>query len=386
MIRLLFLPVLATALILMPIEAPAKEYPHKPVNLSLFYPIATSQDPTISTSFRLNLTYSHVGELRGFDINGLVSRIDRDLRWVQFTGLYSHVGGDMEGIALTGVVNYVGGSATGGQVAGLVNYDRGEFDGIQFAGLFNFTEEGFDGIQLSTVFNLNNGDGGFLQWGTFANATAGSFSGLQISTGVNFVNQDIVGAQIGFTNFATEFRGIQLGAFNATRNANGPQIGILNIARENNSVPVGFMSFTDSSNTDWVSFGSSFAAFNTGVRTAVRGWYSMFTAGVGDLDDERDDTAFFTWNYGYAFALGAGGGERWSLAPDLGFVHIMPQPSDTKLDNQQFAVQARLLLEYRFSPRVSAFAGGGVSTRFSEYSTDAVSKTDPLGLLGVSLF
>jgi len=250
----------------------------------------------------------------------------------------------------------------------------------------NYVEDNYKGVQLSPVFNLNNGDGGFFQWGTLANAVGGSFKGIQLGAGLNFVNDELKGAQLGLVNFATEFRGIQIGGFNAVRYANGPQVGILNIARENNSVPVGVMSFADNSNTDWISYASSYVAFSSGIRTAVRGWYSMFTAGVGDIKAETDgdDTAFFGWNYGYAFGLGES--DKFSLSPDLGYLHIMPQPSATENDKQQFAFQARLLAEYRFNEKVSIFAGGGVVTRFAEYRSDAPSQTDGLGLLGISLF
>ena len=57
------------------------------VNLSFFHPIATNKDTDVTTNFRLNLMYGHVGEIRGVDLNGLVSKVNRDVTGLQLTGI-----------------------------------------------------------------------------------------------------------------------------------------------------------------------------------------------------------------------------------------------------------------------------------------------------------
>ena len=116
----------------------------------------------------------------------------------------------------------------------------------------------------------------------------------------------------------------------------------------------------------------------------VNRFYSMFTVGYGDLQGDVEDTASLSWHYGYAFPLS----EKWGLDVGLGFVHIMPKASDDPNQNDKlhFAVQARALAEIRFSRKVAVFAGGGISSIYSEYSSNANQKTEPLGVLGISLF
>jgi hypothetical protein len=359
------------------------ESSHHPVNLSFLHPISTNKDTDISTNFRLNLLYGHVGTVRGVDINGIVSRNGSDMRGLQLTGAYSQIEGDFGGCSFTGLVNYVGSEGWGFQLAGMVNYNRGSFTGIQYSGLFNFTETEFTGVQLATVFNLNNGGGKYLQYATIANANAGIFRGAQLSFGINY-SSELKGLQFGLTNVASRCRGIQAGISNFAGVVDGVQIGIINVAREINGVPVGVVNWARNGEKDWVTYGSNLAAVSTGLRTSVKGFYSMFVVGVGDLQDEENYTLSFSWHYGHAFSVS----EKWNIDTDLGFVHLIPESSDdpAENDNLHFAVQARLLGEYRFSEKATIFAGGGISMLFSEYSAEASSDFDPLIVLGFSVF
>ena len=111
--RRLLLYIVGLVFAAVPAPAAADEVKRQPVNVSLFFPISTNQDPTILTNFRLNLMYGRVGYIKGFDVGTIVSRTDRDMHGVQFTGIYSHTGGDMRVATITGGMNYVGGSARG---------------------------------------------------------------------------------------------------------------------------------------------------------------------------------------------------------------------------------------------------------------------------------
>ena len=357
---------------------------HHPVNLTLYYPVGTNKDPDIDTNFRLSLIYGRVGSVHGVDLNTGVSIIQRDLRGFQATLLYSQLEGEFRGVALTGLVNYFRAESRGIQVAGLVNVVRGRFAGLQYAALFNFTQSGFSGIQLSSVFNTNHGDGGFLQVAGVTNMNEGSFRGVQLGA-INLTADRLVGAQLGVVNMAVRAKGFMGGLINIAGETRGLQIAPLNIIRRNYGVPIGLINIDeDNGGEDWITFGSNLAAVNTGMRTTVNRFYSMFTVGYGDLQGDVENTAFLSWHYGYAIPLG----RKWSLDVDLGFVHIMPKNSDDPNQNDRlhFAVQARALAEIRFSRKVAVLGGVGISSIYSEYSSNATQKTEPLGVLGISLF
>jgi hypothetical protein len=369
-----------------PASAQDTDVPVHPANLTLFYPIGTNQDPTILTYFRLNLMYGRVGYIKGVDIGTIVNRTDQDLKGIQLTGIYSQTGHDMRGATLTGGISYVGGSARGIQVSGLVNFNRSWFRGVQYATLFNFVQEEFSGFQLSSVFNLNNSDARYVQFATFANVSGGDFKGLQLAAGVNYVNDVMKGFQVGATNVATEFEGAQIGALNFAGKGRGAMIGLVNYVTEFDGVPVGAVNWDKTKgNADWSIFASNFALANTGIRTVVNRWVATAAVGIGDVEDERDDTLFLSWYYGYMYPLGEG--EKWWITPELGYVHVMPQtPEEGKTMDLHFMLQGLVKGEVKVSKVVRVFVGAGVNVRFSEYSTKASSTTDPLVLGGVALW
>jgi hypothetical protein len=362
----------------------AAEYPHQHVNLSLFYPISTNQNPDISTNFRLNLIYSIAGSVKGADINGVAGRVSREMSGIQLNGVYSHVDGEFKGAAVTGLVNYAGSDVLGVQYAGMVNYVRGNLTGIQFADLFNYVEGDLVGAQTTPLFNINDGNVKYLQFAAIANAVGGDFTGAQLSGGLNYVNVNMWGVQFGLFSYARFFRGVQLYGLNVADRLEGVQIGVVNYANRNNGLAVGVINIAGNGDADWVTFGSSLGAVNTGLRTSLRGFYSMFTLGVGDLMDNRKDTAFASWHYGYAIPVAA----KWSIDADIGYLHIMPSSSSDPSvnDRMHFAIQVRLMGEVRVSEKTRIFAGTGLSTVVSEYSSDAPADTDPLIVAGVSLY
>lgn len=366
-----------------PAPAAADEVNRQPVNVSLFFPISTNQDPTILTNFRLNLMYGRVGYIKGFDVGTIVSRTDRDMHGVQLTGVYSHTGGDMRVATITGGMNYVGGSARGVQVAGLINFNRGWFRGIQYATLFNFVQERFVGVQWASVFNMANADVRGLQISSSANLTAGNLRGFQIAA-LNYVNDYMRGAQLGAVNFAVEYDGAQIGFINFAGKANGAMIGVVNYSREFEGVPVGAVNYDKTNgNADWSIYATNIVLGSTGLRTILHGYTSTLAVGIGDIPEDRNDTAFLSWYYGYLFPVG----ERWKISPDLGFVHVMPQSQEEGKNNDlHFMLQARVTGEVRVAKIAKVFFGGGVSVRFSEYSSQATTEVDPLIVGGVALY
>ncbi len=377
--------VMLVILALLPTAGPAvaEEVPHHFANLSFFYPLSTNQDPTISTNFRLNLMYGRVGYIRGFDIGTIVSRTDVDMRGVQLTGIYSQTGRDLRGAVFTGGLNYVGGNTRGIQAAGLVNYNRGWMRGIQFSTIFNFVEDEFTGVQISLLYNLANGDGRYFQYASFANMTAGNFQGVQIAAGLNYVNDRLSGVQLGGFNFAFEYHGAQVGAANFAREAKGTQIGLFNLSKNLDGVPVGMINIDrDNGDENWSTFASNYAAISSGLRTTVHGYTSTVAVGVMDIEQDRGDTIFLSWHYGYRFGLA----EKAFLTPDLGWVHVIPRGEDEgKINNIHFAIQARLAGEFAVKETMNVFIGGGVTVRFDEYDPNANTTTDPLIFGGITL-
>jgi len=362
----------------------AAQPPHHPVNFSFFFPISTNRNPEISTNFRLNLLYGQVGAVRGVDLGGVVARCDHDFRGAEIAGGVSVIGGELRGAAYTGGLSYVRSDVRGAQAAGLVNFDRGRLWGFQYASLFNYIEKGFVGVQFTGMYNLNNGDGRYLQIASVVNANAGAFVGAQLTAGINFTNASLRGAQIGLFSFADSLQGVQVGLANISRQAHGAQIGVLNVAHRLDGVPFGAVNLVDEGGeANWIALGSNLAAFSAGARTAFRGYYSMLTAGIGDVQEERWDSVFLGWHYGYAFDLG----RTWALDTDLGFEHIIPQTNGDPRENDRlhFALQARALAEARLSKSIRLFAGTGLSAILSEYSSKAHTDWDPLFVAGISV-
>jgi hypothetical protein len=252
--------------------------------------------------------------------------------------------------------------------------------GIQAAGIFNLVEGELAGAQFTSVYNFCTGDGRWLQVSGVMNAITGSFRGVQIAS-VNVATEDVHGAQFGYFNGAGALRGVQVGFANFAGPVHGLQLGLWNSSRRMDGVPVGVVNLAANGSHDWVAFASNYALFSAGVRTAVNGWYSMFTAGVNDLEDSRGDTAFLSWHYGHAWRVGG----QWSVGGDVGIVHAMPRPSNEPgvNDDLHFALQPRVIAE-RGHKGWRVFAGAGMSAIFSSYASDATVDYSPLGLFGVS--
>jgi len=357
---------------------------HHFFNASFWHKISTNyKDSDVDTNVRLNLIYGQVGSVRGFDLNGVVGRVNRDMRGVQLTGLYSQVGGMMKGISVTGGVNYVAGDVKGVQVSFLANYDRGSVVGIQYGNFFNYIEDELRGAQLSTILNVNDGDGRWLQLGSIANMNGGTFKGAQLAGAFNVANDEMRGLQFGLTSFAFDMKGVQIGGLNVAGTFDGVQVGLFNWTKQNDGIPIGIINLAENGSVDWVNFGSSYAAFSTGIRTEVNNFYSMASVGWGDIKDSLNDTVFLSWHYGYAWEIG----EHWRIGPDAGFVHVVPTTTDdiTINDEPHYAIQFRALVEFRNREKFSVFAGAGSNTVFDQYSSSANSETDPLFFLGVSL-
>ena len=378
--------IVMTVLLLTILGATASEAQpeHHAVNLQFLYPVATSSDPDLTTNLRLSLLYGRVGSVRGLDLNGVAATTGSDVHALQLTGAYSRIGGLFQGMSVTGGMQHLSADGVGFQFSGLANYVEGRFVGVQYSGLLNHVRGGFVGFQFAGALNSNDGPGGFLQIASIANVNVGPFGGLQLSALFNHGNSHVSGAQAALLNFAESMSGAQIGLLNLAQTFSGVQVGVINISKINTGIPIGFYNSTDSSNVDLVIYGTNLAAINGGIRTVVNNWSSVIGGGYRDTKSDAENSGFLSWHFGRLIELGS----RWSLTADLGYVHIIPKAYDDPLINDRlhFALQARLLAEVALGRKIAIFAGGGVSTRFSEYSSHASSETDPLLVGGVSLF
>ncbi len=380
----LLLPCLCFLANWLPVSAQADEGSlHQVASIQLFHPISTSSNPEASTHFRMGLLYARSGKVRGCDFTVIAGKTSGTMRGLQYTGIYSEVGGEFLGLSLTGGIHNLRENGTGLQLSGLCNYVEGMFTGFQYSGLVNYTHGGMFGSQLSGLMNINDGFGGFLQLSGIANVNVKGFSGIQIAFFINHANSEIAGGQLGMLNFAEEMHGAQIGVINLSRNFEGLQVGVVNFNRHFDGTPIGLFNFSTGSRREWVFCGSTTTSAMAGFRTVVNNWSSIVSAGWGDLQGDVEDNFLLGWHFGRSFPLSP----SWSLTSDLGYQHIFRSTSNSEIDNvtPHFTLQARLICEYRATSNIGFFAGGGLSTAFSEYSSHARSITDPLLMGGFSL-
>jgi hypothetical protein len=367
-----------------PRPAAAQEGKHHPVNLTFLYPIGTNQDPNISTTFQLSVLHGRVGSLRGLGINGVVSMLERDMRGIQLTGVYSQVGGESRGLRVTGAANYTKGDASGIHLGGIANVHRGAVRGLELGGLMNLVGGSMSGIQVTSLANVvDQGVKGF-QISGFANSVGGPVDGWQLASGFNYAAGGLVGLQIGGANVAPRMEGTQIGIANFAARSTGLQMGVFNRAEEQRGIPFGMVNLARNGDADWVIYGSNVSGFNTGVRTSIRRFYSMLTAGLPDVQGDVSQSLVLTWNYGYAIPAG----KRTSIGVDLGFAHYIPEKVEDPDENDRlhYALQARALAERTFSQKMKGFVGAGVARISDDYRLDAPFETEPLFFGGVALY
>ena len=165
-----------------------------PVNLALFYPVATNKGkPDIHTYVDLGLFYTRVGSVSGAQASGFVATASGNVRGAQGAGFVG-VAASLNGLQGAGFVAITSGNVRGAQVAG------------------------------------------------FTSIASGNVVGLQGST-VNFAH-DVVGAQIGVVNMGRNVRGLQLGVVNVSDDVDGAAIGVASISKTGHISAVAWASAT----------------------------------------------------------------------------------------------------------------------------------------------
>ncbi len=133
-----------SALCLMLLAALPAAAADKPVNISLFPPIALAKPSEGVTAFRLNLIYGKNTSVEMLDIGFInqTTTMSNGLQW----GTINYNEGGLSGLQL-GAINYTKGNASGLQWGGL-NY-AGTASGLQLA-LVNYAEK-LDGFQVGAL-------------------------------------------------------------------------------------------------------------------------------------------------------------------------------------------------------------------------------------------
>lgn len=358
--------------------------PHHFASLQLLHPLATSPDPESTTNFRFSVFYGRSGGVHGLDVNMVAGYTSGDVTAFQLNGLYSGTGGIFRGMSSTLGVTHVRGGGAGFQFSGLANYNEDALAGLQMSGVLNYVDRGFAGAQVSGVLNLNDGGGTFLQAASVANINAGPFAGFQISAFMNAANSQIGGGQLAIINFAENMRGVQIGVVNMSTVFHGLKVGILNTGQEFGGTAIGLVNMDNTSRKEWMFYASNLSLVNIGFRTVLNNWSSIVSTGYGDAQGDVGESLFFGWNFGRNIPLTA----RWDLTVDLGYQHIIPKTSSNPAENDRlhYSLQARALGEYHLNEKLGLVGSVGSSTVYSEYSSDADSKTDFHFIAGIVLY
>ena len=125
--------------------------------------------------------------------------------------------------------------------------DNAEVRGLDF-GLVELTTGSFGGIAAAGV-NWTMGSAYGVQFGALANVVGVNAVALHVAP-VNAIYGDAIGAQLGFINFDTGFRGARLGFINWSNTVSaGLEMGFLNVSREDYSgAELGLLNFASKSN------------------------------------------------------------------------------------------------------------------------------------------
>lgn len=401
-------------------------------NFSIAYPLSINKSKQDSTNINLSLFYSHVGQVHGLDVSGLVSAVEGNINGLQIaglagvcgdeftgvqivggfsvagkrfsgiqlcggisvsgktfqgwqtSGLISVVGNSFRGVQVTGGFNIVGEDAVGLQASGLFNITGERFRGIQTTGAFNVTGEDYAGLQVAAGFNVTGDDYNGLQVAGGFNVTGNDYNGLQVAGGFNVVGDVLSGLQLGTFNIAATSRGAQIGVVNAAGKLNGFQLGLINYSIEGDGIPVGLINISKyDGRIKWINWASNISGINSGVKFTVNNIYSIVTLGSINFYGDITESLVYAGFYGVSFPFG-----RLSLNTDIGYMYLDNQDLFRKRRGKidQHVTLMRASLNMELSKRFSLFAGSGLGY-ISDYNTFLSSgEVYPLFFAGLELF
>jgi len=265
-------------------------------------PIKNYSDKTVhSAALGLMGTYSTV--LDGISVSAGVGVVEEDARWLMAHALGNYVRGDVSGI----------------QAAGLGNIVEGKFDGIQNSGGLNYTAGDFKGIQSAVI------------------------------------------------NGAGRIDGIQVGVINWAGQVDGMQVGVVNLTGEMNGVPVGLINISKNGGIELQGYTGGQTDFNTALLFRSGNIYTRFTSGISAGKDSRIHTGSTSAEASFGLHFGARIPLRrfyididfGASTLDFGKSGIFMDPYDESSEDL-LAPQARGVLGFALTTRISLFAGAGI--------------------------
>lgn len=249
--------------------------------------------------YSLNVLGGYSMGTRKLELAGLFN-IDRDsVRTVQLAGLINAVGGPVKGVQAAGLINANLKSTAGVQLAGLINSNADTLRGFQAAGLLNVNLKAVHGVSAAGLLNSTLGKTEGAQLAGLLNFSLKEVEGVQVAGLMNVCYKNITGSQIsGLVNYAGK--------------VSGSQLGFLNVSDSCSGVPVGFLSFVRRGyHTIEISTDEVFPV-NLALRTGVRRFYNIFSAGM-----KTNDFDVPLWHFGYGLGTSVSLGSKWWFNFDL---------------------------------------------------------------------
>ncbi len=350
--------------------------PYRVVNLSLFPPLSTVENPeheTINVDF--GLFYSHIGGLHGVGLNAGVLEVDGRAEGAQVTGIGRLGDGDGWGARIAGLFGVGEGSYLGLSTAGVFDYGKGDLEGVQLAGASSIQVGKLDGAQASGAVSIARELHGAQISG--AASVTNDAVGAQISGAVS-VGENVEGLQLsGAANVAQTINGAQIGIINVGGKVEGLQLGVINVADELDGASIGAITVAGSGKIQPVTWYSSTQPLNVGLRLYTGPLYAMPTFGY-DPNSSTDSSET-------KLGLILGGRipiKRAFVDVDVGYSN----PADfSKLDEHTVDLRYRVLAGYSVTDWFGVFAGGGVLHSFRT-AGPSDENLDPELSLGVELF
>ncbi len=344
---------------------PPPPLPAVAVNATLVHPLTIVRDVDERTvGFEFGLSYSRLGALDGFALNGILTNVtysssgfilagigsvsgtpeystSHDV--VRIGGAFNYGHGPLNGLSISGAVDLelVSESAelglSGAQIAGAVNVVTGNAHGAQIGGAVNYAKN-TSGMQLAGASNIANGNVEGAQIGGAANVALGNLEGAQFA---------------GALNIAEDVQGVQIGLINVGKRVSGAQIGVINIAEQVDGASIGVITYSKKGQTQITTWFDPTRPLNVGARFVSGPLYAMPTFGG---DPSKTD------EFDFGLSLGA------RLPIERLYVDIEGNSSnhfrDNSVDESNIDLRYRTAVGYQVLPWLGVFAGGGVRHQF----------------------
>ena len=274
----------------------------------------------IINDFSANIMVGYSLGIRKFEAGGLLNLVRQDVRGVQLAGFGNLVGGNTRGVQMAGFLNTNQGNVGPVQLAGFLNTVGGNIRGLQMAGFLNIGRKTMQGVQVAGFANVIGGDVLGWQVAGFANITRGQLTGWQVGGFLN-LTRDVV---------------------------SGRQVGVFNVARSSEKAPIGFFSYVHQDGYRNVEVSANeVTTLNATVRTGVRRFYNLFTAGLNPTTN--------VWSYGYGLGTVTAERRGWSLALE-GTAHQLNR-TDEGVQDLNLLVRLSPVVAKQFTPRLGVSFG-----------------------------